>query len=297
MFGARDRVDEAFDVSRSVRDRRFLYIRNFMPHLSWMQPENYSDASTFRRELKRLAADGKLNTAQLTYAAPRKALEELYDTDADPHQIHNLAADSAHRTTLEKMRRALREWLLNSRDAGFLTEPQVWERIGSNGTPRELAQDDAKYPLARLLRAADLVGRPEALQEQVQLLRDANDGARYWAAVGLHAVGPSAEPARAALREAMNDTSAVVRIEAAAALAELGETDRALGVLQTELRATQSDVALHAARALELLGRRAQAAWPSMREVLETVRRKETLAGDPAMFLRFSLESALQPLR
>ncbi len=55
VYGARDRVDEAFDVARSVRDDRWLYIRNFMPHLPWMQPEAYSDASTFRRELKRLA--------------------------------------------------------------------------------------------------------------------------------------------------------------------------------------------------------------------------------------------------
>ena len=160
VFGARDRVDEVFELSRSVRDRRFLYIRNFMPHLSWMPPECFSDASTFRRELKRLAAEGKLNAAQLTYAAPRKPLEELYDTDADPHQIHNLAAAPAHRATLEKMRRALREWLLTTRDAGFLTEPQMWERMGATGTPLELARDDAKYPLARLLDAADLVGRP-----------------------------------------------------------------------------------------------------------------------------------------
>lgn len=31
VFGARDRVDEAVEVSRSVRDQRYLYVRNFMP--------------------------------------------------------------------------------------------------------------------------------------------------------------------------------------------------------------------------------------------------------------------------
>ena len=90
-------MDEAFDVARSVRDGRWLYIRNFMPHLSWMQPEAYSDASTFRQELKRLAAAGKLAAGPLTYAAPRRALEELYDSEADPHQLHNLAGDASHR--------------------------------------------------------------------------------------------------------------------------------------------------------------------------------------------------------
>ncbi|MBI3464289.1 MAG: sulfatase-like hydrolase/transferase [Planctomycetes bacterium] len=42
-YGARDRVDEAFDTTRSVRDDRWLYIRNYRPDLSWAQPEGYSD--------------------------------------------------------------------------------------------------------------------------------------------------------------------------------------------------------------------------------------------------------------
>ena len=54
-FGARDRVDEAFDVARSARGSRWLYIRNYMPHLSWMQPEGFSDNLDFRREFKLLA--------------------------------------------------------------------------------------------------------------------------------------------------------------------------------------------------------------------------------------------------
>lgn len=295
VFGARDRVDEVFDLSRSVRDRRFLYIRNFMPHQSWMPPEAFSDASTFRREFTRLAAEGKLNDAQLTYAAPRKALEELYDTEADPHQIHNLAAAPAHGATLEKMRRTLREWILRTRDAGFLTEPQLWERLGPTGTPFGLARKDAKYPLARLLDAAGLVGRPEAVPQQVKLLRDTHDGVRYWASVGLHAAGKEAEPARTSLAAALKDSSAVVRIEAAAALADLGETAEPLRILETELRSSQSDGALHAARTLQLLGARARPAWPAMREVCERARRDENMVGDPAMYLRFSLESALSP--
>jgi arylsulfatase A-like enzyme len=293
VFGARDRVDEAFDLSRSVRDHRFLYLRNFMPHLSWMPPEGYSDGSTFRRELARLAADGRLNAVQLTYAGPRKAIEELYDTEADPHQINNLATAPAHRAILERMRRSLRAWLLTTRDAGFLTEPQMWERIGAAGTPFELAHNDRKYPLARLLEAAELVGRPEAVPQQVALLGDSDDGVRYWAAVGLHAAGRIAEPARPALRRALQDASAVVRVEAAAALVALGDTTEPLRVLERELRSTQSEVALHAARALQLLGHQAEPVKPAMREIGERARREEPSVGDAAMYLRFSLDAAL----
>jgi arylsulfatase A-like enzyme len=297
VFGARDRVDEAFDLSRSVRDQRFLYIRNFMPHLSWMPPEGYSDASAFRREFARLAAEGKLNGPQLAYAGPRKPIEELYETDADQHQIHNLAAAPGHRATLERMRHALWEWLRTTRDVGFLTEPQVWERIGAAGTPFDLAHDNTKYPLARLLGAADLVGRSEVVLQQGALLRDPDDGVRYWAALGLHAAGRAAEPAREALRAALNDPSAVVRIEAAAALVGLGETAEPLRILERELRSTQPDVALHAARTLQLLGASARPIWPVMIEVCNRARREEPSVGDQAMYLRFSLEAALNRAR
>ena len=293
VFGARDRVDEVFDLSRSVRDQRYLYIRNFMPHHSWMPSEAYSDASVFRRELQRLTAQAQLGAGPLTYAAPRKALEELYDSEADPHQIRNLAALPEHQATLERLRAALNDWLLSTRDAGFLTEPQVWERIGTTDTPFALAQDDARYPLNRLLEAAGLVGRTEAIPRQLELLQDLDDGVRYWAAVGLRAAGTNAETARPALRNALEDTASVVRIEAAAALVHLREATEALPVLVRELRGDQPDVALHAARTFQLLGDRAQPVWPAMLAVLDRARREEKVVGDPAMYLRFSLEAAM----
>lgn len=292
VYGARDRVDEVFDLSRSVRDGRWLYIRNFMPHLSWMPPERFSDGSTFRRELKRLAAAGQLNADQLTYAAPRRALEELYDTDADPHQLHNLAASPDHRDTLQRMRAELRKWQIETRDAGFLTEPQMWQRL-SELTPLELARDPKLYPLARLLETADLVGRDDAWQRQMALLADADDGVRYWAAVGLNAAESLTDSARAALRETLSDSSPVVRIEAASALARHGETQQALPVLAAALTGDQPEVALHAARSLELLGPAARPLLPTMRQVLDLARQAES-RGDTMMFIRFSLEASLE---
>ncbi len=297
VHGARDRVDEAFDVSRSVRDPRWLYIRNFMPHLSWMQPEGYSDTSTFRQELKRLAAAGQLNADAMTYAAPQRPLEELYDTQADPHQLHNLATDPAHAERLRAMRAELHRWELATRDTGFLTEPQMWQRLGSEGTPWQLARDDSRYPLSRLLDAADAVGRADTAPQQREWLRDSDDSIRYWAALGLRARTDLTAEDRAALRTALTDTSPVVRIEAAAALAAQGEADTALPILTAALNHNSREVALHAARALELLGPAASPAHPAMQTRLEAARAAEAAskADTLSMFIRFALESALKP--
>ncbi len=293
VYGARDRVDEAFDVARSVRDQRWLYIRNFMPHLSWMQPEGFSDGSTFRRELKRLAAAGELAAGPQTYAAPRRSLDELYDTQADPHQLRNLAADPQHADVLARMRAELRRWQLETPDAGFLTEPQMWARLNGGQTPWDVARDAQAYPLERLLEAADAVGRDDAAAQQRTWLQGADDAVRYWAAVGLNARQRISGADRQALRAAAENGSPVVRIEAAAALARHGDAEFALPVLASALSDESPEVVLHAARALELLGPVARPVQPQMRQALATARRREAAGQDIAMFVRFSLEAAL----
>lgn len=296
VHGARDRVDEAFDVARSVRDERWLYIRNFMPHLSWMQPEGYSDASTFRQDLKRLAAERKLGPGPLTYAAARRPLEELYDTRSDPYQLRNLAYDPVHRPTIDRMRVELKRWQLETRDAGFLTEPQMWARLKGNDTPWSLAHDNARYPLERLLEVAGAVGRDEAASQQRDWLRDPDDAVRYWATVGLHARASLTEADRVALRAALRDDSPVLRIEAAWALASQKEAEVALPVLAAALRDNSPEVKLHAARALELLGPVAAPVHSEMRAALAAAKEREAGGSDIlAMFVRFSLEAALPP--
>ncbi len=291
VYGARDRVDEAFDLSRSVRDRRWLYVRNYMPHLSWNQPEGYSDQSELRREITRLAAEGKLDALPMTYAGPHKPLEELYDSQSDPHQVYNLAADPGHKAVLDRMRRLHRQWVLETRDLAFMTEEQV-QALSEGRPPIELGRQPEKYPLDRILRVADLVGRPEAMQRQARLLRDPLPAVRYWAAVGLRAAGARAEPARPALAEALNDPSPSVRCEAAFTLAALDEKPnaRALRVLVAALQGNQPDAAVHAARLLQLLGEKAQPAFPEMRKVFEAAR---SGTDDTALYFRFTLGRAL----
>lgn len=125
VFGARDRVDEAAELARSVRDGRYLYIRNFLPDLSWNQPESYSDQLKMRVEITQLAAAGRLNDAQLAYAATTKPVELLYDTQADPWQINNLAMDAGHQAVLQRLRRTLREWQAQTCDQGLRHETEA----------------------------------------------------------------------------------------------------------------------------------------------------------------------------
>jgi hypothetical protein len=169
----------------------------------------------------------------------------------------------------------------------------MWARLGAKATPWDIARDDMRYPLPRLLEVADAVGRPDAVSRQREWLRDADDGIRYWAAIGLAARRNLSEAELSALREALQDSSPVVRVETAAALASHGEATVALPVLAAALRDDSSEVVLHAARALELLGPIARPARAAMQAALAAAREREARGDDIAMFIRFSLESAL----
>ena len=293
IYGARDRVDEAYDLARCVRDKNWLYVRNYMPHLSYNQPSFYSDQGEIRGEITRLAREKKLTSeAQQHYAGPRRSTEELYDTANDPHQVRNLAGDPKQRDRLERMRGLLRQWILDTRDLGFLPESDMARRMGER-TPNELARDDGAYPLERALEAAEGVGGGNPAK-QVEWLRDRDPAVRYWAAVGLHATADSKDVVCDALAGALGDASPAVRIEAAWALAERGHAGKALPVLSATLEGDDPHARVRAARALEMLGETARPALPAMTRALNAARKGK---GDGPMFIRFALDTATQNLR
>jgi uncharacterized sulfatase len=123
VYGGRDRMDEAYDLIRTVRDRRFRYIRNYMWHVPRSQSIDYMDQMPTMQEMRRLHVEGKLQGPQTQFFEPTKPIEELYDTAADPHEVNNLAGDPKHQETLVRMRQAHLEWCRETKDIGLIPEP------------------------------------------------------------------------------------------------------------------------------------------------------------------------------
>lgn len=125
-FGARDRCDETVFRFRAVCDRRYRYIKNFMPERPFLQPNDYKERSyPVWNLLKELDAAGQLTPAQKFLTAPRMPPEELYDLANDPHQIHNLAASTKpeDQAVLARLRGAVEKWIVDSDDQGRFPEP------------------------------------------------------------------------------------------------------------------------------------------------------------------------------
>ena len=105
IFAARDRMDTSIDRMRAVRTTQFKYIRNYLPAVPWMQHNEYKEQNYPTWNLvKDWAKQGRLTKEQSLFAAAEKPIEELFDVQADPDEVRNLAADPAHRDTLKRLR-------------------------------------------------------------------------------------------------------------------------------------------------------------------------------------------------
>ena len=124
-FSARDRIDETVVRLRSVRDRRYHYIRNYTPGAGFLTLNRYKEKCFLVKPLMRkLHAEGKLSGPPLNLMQPFPE-EQLYDTQTDPHEIKNLAGsnDRVHHDALIRLRAALDTWIVETNDLGRWPEP------------------------------------------------------------------------------------------------------------------------------------------------------------------------------
>jgi uncharacterized sulfatase len=223
IYGFRGRMDERFDLVRSVTDGRHVYIRNYMPHKVYGQHIDYMFQTPTTRVWKRLHDEGKLTPEQDVFWNT-KAPEELYDLQSDPDEINNLVASPVHKETIERLRRALSDLAREIRDVGFLPEGELFSR-SNEGSPYDMGHDDSKYPFERIMGMAEQASmlKPDALPALKPRLKDSDSAVRYWAALGMLMRGESGvRAAHDELVAALNDASPYVRIAAAEALGRYG---------------------------------------------------------------------------
>ena len=266
IYGFRGRMDERFDLVRSVTDGRYVYIRNYMPHKIYGQHVSYMFQTPTTRVWKRLQDEGQLTPEQEIFWNA-KPPEELYDLQSDPDEVHNLAGDPQHRDILERMSKAQTDLALRIRDVGFLPEGEIHSR-SDGASPYDMARDGDRYPLDRILKTAVNASllTPEGLSSSQAAMHDSDSAVRYWGALGVLMRGAEGvTAARRELQAALKDESPYVRIIAAEALGRFGtavDAEAALAVL-VELGPIDRNgvfVSMAALNALESLGDRADPA-------------------------------------
>ena len=262
-FGFRGRMDERYDMVRTVFDGRHVYIRNYMPHKPYGQYLDYMFQTPTTRVWHDLYHAGKLNAAQSIFWQTKPA-EELYDLETDPDEVHNLARSKDHSDVMKRMRKAHRKWAAEIRDVGFLPEAEIHSRAGDD-SPYEMGHDDSRYDFDTVFQAASAASRKgkKTTEKLAELIKSGDSAVRYWAAMGYLIRGKNGvRKGREALVAALEDKSPSVRIIAAEALGRYGrkrEAKRSAEVLMQYADPAKNGIrhSMLALNALDVIGEHA----------------------------------------
>jgi arylsulfatase A-like enzyme len=294
VYIIRDRVDEVSEFTRSVRHKRYRYVRNFLPHRPVLQHSDFSERTNTRKEFRRLAAEGKLTGPAAYMMSPTKPAEELYDIENDPHEINNLAESPERQQILEELRAKLFAWMIETRDTSLFPEADMHRRL-ADPTIYEGARKLEAAKFEEILAAADLVGRGDStIQQFVANLKSDDSAVRFWGAVGLTCIkGGLNGSAVDALAGALADPVPTVRIAAAEALCEKGNVEAGLPVLLKELIGDDKRVRLAAAAGVVAIGPAARGSAEELQAALAFLAMRKD---NHSLYSRWALQYALKQI-
>lgn len=279
IFAARDRMDERYDTIRAARDRRFKYIRNYRPDVPYDQYVSYCESWPIMQELRRVHDAGGLNDVQRLFFRSTKPLEELYDTESDPHELYNLAESPEYSDPLASLRAALDRWLDESNDLGFVPETEL-DRFVPAQNPDLTASRRTSYSMnesgdsvfglshrillkdlngsnrLRRYRAIKTLGLADGPEIEVLLVAALNDNDVCVASLAATALGNTKKQdakISEALRGALQHTSPAIKLAAAQSLVRLGNKEVALPVAMQSMKDPDIFVRLASAQILEMI--------------------------------------------
>lgn len=249
LYFFRGRMDERYDMVRSIANKRYRYAMNFMPHRIYGQHLNYLWRAPSVRAWERDYKSGKCNEIQSRFWNT-KSVEELYDMQADPWEINNLAGNPEFDSVRNAMRNELKNWMLETRDCGFIPEGKLVSM--QNQTIYDFVQSE-NYPIDSILAIAEIAiqGKNENIPVLKQKLQHKNSFIRYWAAIGCAIIQNKAASLSEELKACITDDCLEVRIAAAEALYHAGYKIEAKQAIESVLQSNDSKSILFAVNLLQ----------------------------------------------
>ena len=269
VISIRDRRDEVLMFSRSIRTDKYHYIRNFLPHRPRMQRNFYSEITPIRQELRRLDNLGLLQSNEDWLMEDSVPVDELYDTETDPHELNNLAQEAEHLEIMELLKRNLFSWMVETKDLGLVPEYEMIEK-SKGGAPYDTFSGN--FDPKPILDLVDKIGRGKQHIDSFNFaLQSSNPVYRYWGATGLAALGQNAVESKELLQSTLNDPVPYVRFAASEAICNIGYPRKGVEILSKGLDSESVVNQLHASQILMAVGKNAAFALPKMKIAIDNL--------------------------
>lgn len=287
----RGRMDERNDNVRAVRDKQFLYLKNYMPYAPYGQHLSYLWKMKATQAWDKYNKDGKTDAVTGRFFKPKAYTEELYDTKNDPDNINNIIENPEYAEQVKKMRKSLRAWQENIFDSGLIPEADMVKRAADNNTTiYEMVRNPKIYNLKAYLNAADLAleKNPGKLPSLVEFLKNNDTGVQYWGIVGCHLLQDKAAPAKEEIIKLLDNDSHEVRAMAAWTLVNLGEKEKGLKCLENLLK-NKSYATLKVLNIIDWMGDNGKELIPAVKATAKPKGNKYVGRMKNNLFLKFGL--------
>jgi len=140
IYGAGDRFDDYSDRIRVVRDKRYLFVKNYYPQLPYYKDVQYRKQMDMMNELLLLRDQQKLSGIPALWFRPNKTEEELYDCQSDPFNVHNLINEPEYLDKAKELRLALDRWINTVGDMATIPEAQMIKQMWPNNIQPKTAK-------------------------------------------------------------------------------------------------------------------------------------------------------------
>ena len=222
VFGYGDRFDEFYAFNRCIRQGKYRYARNYLPYHTRSLFAFYRYKQLAFREWKDLYMNGKLNDSQGNFFK-QMPVEELYDLENDPFELHNLAKDPKYKEVVAGLRGKLNNYMIEKADLGFFPESIIFEE-GYND-PSTYGQTNKKR-ISKFIEIADMQTAAYNKKIEKKLIGSLSSDdpvERWWALTSCAYFADKCSNIKDRITSLLKDERSFVRSRAMVALSIMGE--------------------------------------------------------------------------
>lgn len=183
VYGIRCNQDEFnFIPSRAITDGQYKFIWHYNTFFTKGVRNDFQIQMPGFREWEEAYRNGDLSGVQASFWEPMPTFE-LYDLNADPGELNNIAEDAGQAARIEEMKAVLKTKIRSTKDLGF--NPSTLRDTTLTSSYYEIVRD-MNMDLTPIYEAAELASTCTELDqnELTAYLTDPNPTIRYWGVAG-----------------------------------------------------------------------------------------------------------------
>ena len=158
IYAGSDRLDECTDRIRTIRSKKYLYVRNYYPQKPGYEDLKYRKNIPMMPQMLDMKKEGLLDSIQMQWFEPKSGYEELYDCEKDPYDINNVVDNPGYSEILDSFRNEYLKFTQNIPDLGMIPEAQLIDMMWPGGVQPNTENPEIEFKNGKIYLSCSTSG-------------------------------------------------------------------------------------------------------------------------------------------